>query len=270
MIVRADSVQLPVGGSTWVLAAVWMSGAAFVLLGTARASWRLVRYRAESVPIVEPAWLAIVSDISHAWAWGARSTCCEGVRDSVPVTWGLLRAIRAFAGVLGRMAGRAEARGAGHELAHVARGDWGIQVAAKIVCGIYWFNPLFWIAYRQLCRESEQACDDAVWASESIDATTRRTCWKLPGRLTSEGAIVPVLAIARPSKLEQRVSVLLDAASSRRIPTRRFAGGQPDCSCWWSGCRWPLSAFPAPVPGHVRTTGLPALPTWWDRPATHD
>ena len=50
----------------------------------------------------------------------------------------------------------------GHELAHVRRGDWLVQMAAELVRSVYWFNPLVWIACRRLRLESEQACDDAV------------------------------------------------------------------------------------------------------------
>src|SRR5207342_1339606 len=46
----------------------------------------------------------------------------------------------------------------GHELAHIRRGDWGIQVVAEAVRGVFWYNPLFWIACGQIRCESERAC----------------------------------------------------------------------------------------------------------------
>jgi len=49
-----------------------------------------------------------------------------------------------------------------HEVAHVARGDWLVLIAAELLRCIYWFNPLFWIACTRLRYESEHACDDAV------------------------------------------------------------------------------------------------------------
>ena len=50
----------------------------------------------------------------------------------------------------------------GHELAHIQRRDWLVQLAAELLRAVYWFNPLVWIACRRLRQESEQACDDAV------------------------------------------------------------------------------------------------------------
>ena len=58
-----------------------------------------------------------------------------------------------------------------HELAHVRRNDWAVQIAADIVRRIYWFQPLMWIACRMLRRESEQACDDVVLGT-GVEAPT--------------------------------------------------------------------------------------------------
>src|SRR4030095_3846123 len=49
-----------------------------------------------------------------------------------------------------------------HELAHVARGDWLVQISAEVVRCVYWFNPLLWMACTRLRYESEHACDNAV------------------------------------------------------------------------------------------------------------
>ena len=39
-----------------------------------------------------------------------------------------------------------------HELAHVRRNDWAVHIAADVVRRLYWFQPLMWIACRQLRR----------------------------------------------------------------------------------------------------------------------
>ncbi len=49
-----------------------------------------------------------------------------------------------------------------HELEHVRRGDWFVHGLARVVCALYWFHPLAWIARRHLGLAAEHACDDAV------------------------------------------------------------------------------------------------------------
>ena len=49
-----------------------------------------------------------------------------------------------------------------HELEHVRRDDWFLQLVARAACALYWPHPLAWIAWRRFCLEAERACDDAV------------------------------------------------------------------------------------------------------------
>jgi TonB family protein len=109
-----------------------------------------------------------------------------------------------------------------HEFAHVRRGDWATHLSAQLLRALYWFNPLAWIAARRLRLESEHACDDAVlsagvsgaaYAGHLLDlaraAAAGRASWS------------PALPVARPSGLERRVRVMLNAHVDRHPLTRR-------------------------------------------------
>jgi len=112
----------------------------------------------------------------------------------------------------------------GHELAHIRRSDWMVQMAAELLRAVYWFNPLVWIARRRLRLESEQACDDAVlkmgvegstYATELVDlAKAFRTL------STGRQVFLPAAAIARPSSLERRVRAMLNVRLNRDPITR--------------------------------------------------
>ncbi len=104
-----------------------------------------------------------------------------------------------------------------HELAHLVRRDWIIQLAAEVARAFNWFNPLFWIACAELRRESEHACDDTVldlgvggtsYASHLLDLA--RT-FSVHGRTW-----LPAPSIARPSTLERRVRAMLNPQVDRR------------------------------------------------------
>ncbi|MBI2213524.1 MAG: hypothetical protein HYU52_07750 [Acidobacteria bacterium] len=52
-----------------------------------------------------------------------------------------------------------------HECAHVARHDNVLARLEHVVCALFWFHPLIWIAQRIAATERERACDEVVSAS---------------------------------------------------------------------------------------------------------
>ena len=112
-----------------------------------------------------------------------------------------------------------------HELEHIKRGDWLVQVLARTVCAFYWFQPLVWIAWRQICLEAERACDDAVVIGNEQTAYAEQLV-KLAKRLSNTLA-PPVLSMANRSDLSRRVSAILDQHQAR---------GK-------AGTRWTLAIF---------------------------
>ena len=100
-----------------------------------------------------------------------------------------------------------------HELEHVRRGDWPMQLAARAICAGYWFHPLVWIAWRQLCLESERACDDAV-VNRADQADYAEQLVTLAERL-ARGQAQPVLSMANRSDLSVRVRAVLDRTQLR-------------------------------------------------------
>lgn len=49
-----------------------------------------------------------------------------------------------------------------HERAHIRRGDNWFKLIAFLCLALHWFNPLVWVAYILICRDIEDACDEAV------------------------------------------------------------------------------------------------------------
>jgi beta-lactamase regulating signal transducer with metallopeptidase domain len=106
-----------------------------------------------------------------------------------------------------------------HELAHVRRRDWLVQLAATIIRSIYWFHPVVWVACAVLRLESERACDDAVLRSGVGGAQYASHLLELArGFLSNPGD--PVTAFARRSTLERRVRAMLATGTERSHPGR--------------------------------------------------
>jgi TonB family protein len=145
-------------------------------------------------------------------------TLLQTDRPDVLATWGAFRPqILLPAGATAWSPARIHAV-LGHEIAHIQRQDWLVQLAAEGLRAIYWFNPLYWLACRRLRRESEQASDDAVlrlgvpapdYALHLVDVA--RSC---------RSAALPVAAVmpmARPSTLERRIAAMLNPSLGRRV-----------------------------------------------------
>jgi uncharacterized protein (TIGR03435 family) len=100
-----------------------------------------------------------------------------------------------------------------HELEHVRRCDWAIHCLARLACGVYWFHPLVWAAWRQLTLEAERSCDDAVLKKSEAIAYANQ----LLGLARRQSAVrrSPALAMANRSDLAARIGALLDRTQSR-------------------------------------------------------
>ena len=112
-----------------------------------------------------------------------------------------------------------------HELAHIKRRDWVMQMIAQAVCAVYWFNPLVWFAARWMRIEAEQACDDQVlnagyqptdYAQHLLDIVRNVNVASFASRAA--------VAMACPSKIEERLRTVL-AENLNRHPITKVAVG---------------------------------------------
>ena len=108
-----------------------------------------------------------------------------------------------------------------HELAHIKRGDWLIQIVAETIRAACWFNPIIWIACRRLRLESERAADDAV-LDRGVDGVAYATHLVDLARAFAplDHTWLPAPAILRASNFERRISAMLNARVNRRPMSR--------------------------------------------------
>jgi beta-lactamase regulating signal transducer with metallopeptidase domain len=166
-------------------------------------------------------WSALLGRLQVELGLGRPVRLFEGDGTSMPMTWGHWRPVvllpadaRAWPGDRRRMVLL-------HELAHIKRWDCLTQMVARLACGLFWFNPLVWVAAWRMRVERERACDDLVLgggskASDYADHLLN-TAMNLRGHRLA-GALA--IAMARPSTLEGRLVAILDGKRSRRAVTR--------------------------------------------------
>ena len=105
-----------------------------------------------------------------------------------------------------------------HELEHVRRADWVSQCLARVICAVYWFHPLVWIAWRQLALEAERSCDDAVLGCSEATAYADQLVGlarRLSQAARTPAEKSPLLAMANRADLATRVGAVLDNRQRR-------------------------------------------------------
>ena len=152
-----------------------------------------------------------------------------GVRLSdkitVPMVWGIFRPVILLP--IGAGSWQTERLRAVlfHELAHIKRQDWVMQMIAQIVCAVYWFNPLVWFAARWMRIEAEQACDDQVlnagyqptdYAQHLLDVVRNVKVTSFASRAA--------VAMVHPSKIEGRLRTVLTQNLNRHPITKVTVG----------------------------------------------
>ena len=202
--------------SAWIVGVV--VGVAMLVAGL----WRLRTLAAESELVSAGPWRDLADDVARRYGLRRHVRLLFCRHSTMLATWGALNpTILLPAAAQGWAQDRIQAV-LHHELAHVLRGDWVVALTANMLRAVYWFNPMIWLAYRQLRHEGERACDDLVltsgisgseYAAHLLDVARefaqRRHRWS------------PAIAIAHHSMLEGRVRAML-AARVNREPLSAF------------------------------------------------
>jgi len=196
--------------TTWLVGA-WIAGSVVFLLAAALGLRQVLRFRKSG-----HLWRHGQA-VAHGLAFGA------GVRRRVdvllhadlagPMACGIARPAIVFPADAPNWNTEDLNRAMVHELEHVVRRDWAIHCAARIVCALYWFHPLVWIAWRRLNLEAERACDDAVL--EHSEPTAYADQLVAVARRLAAAAKSPVPAMASRADLVSRVNAVLDGGQRR-------------------------------------------------------
>jgi TonB family protein len=196
---------------------IWIAGASLNLAVLCVGLVRLRRLAACARRLENGRWAEIAADISRALGVRHAVALLHSDHQGLLVTWGvaspsilLPAGAEAWSDERARIVLR-------HELEHIRRGDWIVQLLGETLRAVYWFNPLMWLACRQLRRESEHACDDAVLGGGVEPADYAAQLLDL-ARILSAGRSVqlPAPAMARSSSLEGRISAMLNTHLDRR------------------------------------------------------
>jgi beta-lactamase regulating signal transducer with metallopeptidase domain len=199
------------GSVLYLLASIWAFVLCLLLLRLFAGLLRLSRIAASSKVLEDTGWPDIVADLSRSLGVKrrVRVLLCRNPAF-MPVTWGIVRPRVMLPSDAAQWPPERRRIVLAHELAHVSRHDWLLQMCAEVMCCVYWFHPLAWFAARKQRQESEHASDDAVLniAIPALDyANELLEIVKTLGTAGKQRAAA--LAIVRVSDLERRFEAMM-------------------------------------------------------------
>jgi TonB family protein len=223
MVINAARAS-PLSGPVFkLIVLLWGLGTLFVVVNLLGGLARLAWISARSTPVAGEDWGQTVLRICAQLGIARRVQVlqCDDTA-SMPLTWGIVRPRILLPADAREWSPERREIVLSHELAHIARHDWLVQICAELSRGLYWFHPLAWFAAASLRRESERACDDSVLNS-GVDASRyANQLLDLARTLkNTHRSWSAALAIARPSNLERRFIAILNPNLNRSGISRR-------------------------------------------------
>lgn len=239
------------------LMTIWVGGAAFGVVVLLYGLARLGRMTSRAERIADATWVDHAEVLRREFGFRRPVVLLQSSHPTLLVTWGLIRPKVSLPAVAQTWRADRVSLVLSHELAHVRRGDWIVQLTAELLRALYWFNPLCWMACTRLRQESEQACDDVV-LNRGVEGSEYAThLVEIARDLQEHRTWLPVLAMAHTSGFERRVRAMLNVRLNRRPVSRSV------CSAIfvaWLGVTIPIAGLAAAQTAFARFAGSVADP----------
>jgi beta-lactamase regulating signal transducer with metallopeptidase domain len=255
----------PAGGPAWgqLLLAVYLGGAAILLLRFLMGRRLIARLWREAEPAQGAAWRDLLADAAREIGLHRPVALRLARGAAMPMTWGTLAPRILLPAEAHDWPAERRRLVLLHELAHVARCDSFSRSAAALACALYWFHPGAWLAARRLRLEQEYAADDRVLNAGAPARRYALSLIELARRVGERPRPDHAAAMAGMCQLERRVLAITS-------PTRRGRPGPAFLSAAGAIATFVMLAVAAGVP--VRPSPAspdpPAIATEVPRPRT--
>jgi beta-lactamase regulating signal transducer with metallopeptidase domain len=145
-----------------IVAVLYLGGLIFFAGKMIRDAAFLWYLRGGRRPPLDPGWERCLAALCASWGLARNVRLYVSRRVDVPVVAGYLKPVIYLPFTLsGLEAGQVEAILL-HELAHIRRGDFLVNVLQTLAETLLFFNPFVWLMSRAIRTERENCCDDLV------------------------------------------------------------------------------------------------------------
>jgi beta-lactamase regulating signal transducer with metallopeptidase domain len=216
----AERARRQLSPGAWLLI-LWATGTVLALLPAVLGRWLLRGVERSCVPASEAEWDLLLRQARRDLGLTQAVTLLLSASRAMPMTWGIRRPrVLLPTESLGWPADRRRVVLL-HELGHVKRRDCLTHLLGQVARAVYWFHPLAWVAAWRMQVERERACDDLVLRLGTQQADYAQELVEVTAGLVRSPYAMAGIAMAKPSRLEQRVREILDSRRNRRTATRR-------------------------------------------------
>ena len=235
---RADSLVGSWAGHS-VLFAVLLAGVGVGLLRIVLGLWRLRHYRRAALRLDPlPGALREVQALVNV----APAFYFTDQVDS-PLTFGWLYPVVMLPRRFERMEESRQKAIACHELLHVARHDWPMNLLEEVILSLFWFHPAFWWATRNIRLAREQVIDSQVVALTGSRKPYLRALLEMAAGMRTKMLTAPLFLVK--SQLSQRFALLrkeIRTSKPRLIGSLLIAIAVLMGTGWWAAKTFCLMA----------------------------
>ena len=144
---------------------IWLAGVTSLIARLAAGCWRVHRLRAATIAAPLSSWQLTAERLARRLRVGVPFRIVESAVVDTPILIGWLQPliILPLAAMAHMTAAQVEALLA-HELAHIRRRDYAINLLQTIAEALLFFHPAVWWISKRIRQEREHCCDDAAIA----------------------------------------------------------------------------------------------------------
>ena len=219
--IRGTIESLPPAWTMWLGLLIWGAialGIAGALAWSALAVRRIVR---RASPLQDPAWRIPLLEVSDRLGLASPPRLLVSRDIKMPFACGMITPAIVLPAECDAWSLDRRQSVLLHELAHVRRGDLFGHMLGRLVCAVYWFHPLVWMAAKRLRSESERACDDLALACGTRATDYAEHLLDIISAVRNSATPTVALAMARRKEFEGRLLAILDPDLRHSTPSRR-------------------------------------------------
>jgi beta-lactamase regulating signal transducer with metallopeptidase domain len=144
---------------------IWLAGVTMLMARLAAGCWRIHRLRAATMAAPLSSWQPAAERLARRLRVAVPFRLVESAVVDAPILIGWLQplVVLPIAAMAQMSAAQVEALVA-HELAHIRRRDYAINLMQTIAEAVLFFHPGVWWVSRRIRQEREHCCDDAAIA----------------------------------------------------------------------------------------------------------